>query len=70
MPRDPRVDPLIAEAQRQCEGCRLAWRLDGWKHRKPMPIICTAQSIRQELRDIAAQLPWRVAKAQQQEAQP
>jgi hypothetical protein len=63
MPRDPKIDVLIAQAQQQCEGCRLAWRLDKWKHRKPMAIECTAKPIRQELRDIAAQLPWRKAKA-------
>lgn len=48
--RPPFVDVLIAEAERQCEGCRLAWRLDGWMHRKPMKIECTAKPIREALR--------------------
>lgn len=59
MPRPPEVDGLIASAKLQCKGCRIAWRLDGWKHRKPASSICTAQPIRQKLRDIAAGLPWR-----------
>jgi len=50
---------LIDRAKDRCEGCRLSWRLDlrhggGWKHREPMPIECTAQTERQQLRDIAA----------------
>lgn len=51
--RDQRVDDLKHTARSRCEGCRLSWRLDGWRHREPMPITCTAQKERQGLRDIA-----------------
>ncbi len=55
MPRDSRVDPLIEYARLHCEGCRVAWRLDGWMHRTKPKIECTVQPIRQKLRDIAAE---------------
>jgi hypothetical protein len=45
---------LIRAAQLKCEGCRKAWRLDGWRHRKPAAIECQAKDERQKLRDIAA----------------
>ncbi|CAN7381220.1 hypothetical protein LJR220_003390 [Bradyrhizobium sp. LjRoot220] len=48
-----RVSSLKRMAELRCEGCRLSWRLDGWKHREPMPIECQAKEERQQLRDIA-----------------
>jgi len=51
--RDPRADPLIERAKQRCEGCRIAWRLDGWKHRSPANSECTAKEDRAELREIA-----------------
>lgn len=45
---------LVHTAAARCEGCRLSWRLEGWRHREPVPIECTAKEQRQALRDIAA----------------
>lgn len=56
MPRDPRADPLIERAKLRCPGCRIAWRLDGWKHRSPANSECVAKEERAELRAIAKEL--------------
>lgn len=52
--REQTVATLKRQAQAQCAGCRLSWRLDGWQHRNPMPIECQAKGIRQQLRALAA----------------
>lgn len=43
---------LVELAKYKCDGCRLSWRLDGWRHREPMPIECTAKTERKRLREI------------------
>lgn len=44
---------LIRVAADRCGGCRVSWRLHGWRHGQPLPIECTAKAERQALRDIA-----------------
>lgn len=46
-------DEIVARAKERCEGCRLSWRLKGWKHQEPMPIECMAKEERSQLRDPA-----------------
>lgn len=52
--RQEKIEVLAAEARAICEGCRLAWRYSsGWRHREPIPMTCTAQEQRRELRRLS-----------------
>lgn len=50
-----RSTDIARQAREKCEGCRLSWRLRGWRHGEPIPMECRAKSERQQLRDIAQQ---------------